>query len=88
MSDATNRICYIDALRGFTMILVVFQHIYLPNFTPALRPYIVDDVNVLVQIVVGFSVAAVITAGILLIGYILRRVPYVDYYLLAGHKKR
>ena len=30
----TKRIGYIDALRGFTMILVVFSHIYLPNVTP------------------------------------------------------
>ena len=30
----TKRIGYIDALRGLTMILVVFSHIYLPNTTP------------------------------------------------------
>lgn len=30
----TNRIGYIDALRGLTMILVVFSHIYIPNDTP------------------------------------------------------
>ena len=34
MANATKRIGYIDALRGFTMILVVFSHIYLPNVTP------------------------------------------------------
>lgn len=30
----TKRIGYIDALRGLTMILVVFSHIYIPNDTP------------------------------------------------------
>jgi fucose 4-O-acetylase-like acetyltransferase len=30
----TKRIDYIDALRGLTMILVVFSHIYIPNDTP------------------------------------------------------
>ena len=30
----TKRIGYIDALRGLTMILVVFSHIYIPNTTP------------------------------------------------------
>ena len=34
MANITKRIGYIDALRGFTMILVVFSHIYLPNVTP------------------------------------------------------
>ena len=34
MSKAANRIGYIDAMRGFTMILVVFSHIYLHNYTP------------------------------------------------------
>ena len=30
----TKRIGYIDALRGLTMILVVFSHIYIPNTSP------------------------------------------------------
>ncbi len=30
----SKRIGYIDALRGLTMILVVFSHIYIPNSTP------------------------------------------------------
>lgn len=34
MSKSANRIGYIDAMRGFTMILVVFSHIYLHNYTP------------------------------------------------------
>ena len=71
-----------------TLEVYLFHYILLINFTPMLRPYIVDDPNVLVQIVVGFVVAAIIAAGALLIGYILRRVPYVDYYLLAGRKPR
>lgn len=35
MSNTSKRIGYIDALRGLTMILVVFSHIYIPNDTPA-----------------------------------------------------
>ena len=34
MNNLSKRIGYIDALRGFTMILVVFSHIYIPNDTP------------------------------------------------------
>lgn len=33
MANTGKRIGYIDALRGFTMILVVFEHIYLDNNT-------------------------------------------------------
>ncbi|MBO7199418.1 MAG: acyltransferase family protein [Alistipes sp.] len=33
MTNLSKRIGYIDALRGFTMILVVFNHIYIPNTT-------------------------------------------------------
>lgn len=33
MTLPSKRIGYIDALRGFTMILVVFSHIYIPNDT-------------------------------------------------------
>lgn len=70
-----------------TLEVYIFHYFLLINFTSALRPYIVDDVNIVEQIVVGFSVAVVITAGTLLVGYILRRIPFVDYYILAGSNK-
>lgn len=34
MASVSSRVGYIDALRGLTMILVVFSHIYIPNNTP------------------------------------------------------
>lgn len=35
MANTSKRIGYIDALRGLTMILVVFGHLYMPQETPA-----------------------------------------------------
>lgn len=37
---STKRIEYIDALRGFTMILVVFSHLYIPDITPLNKIFI------------------------------------------------
>lgn len=71
-----------------TLEVYLFHYFLLIGFTSALRPYIVDDPNVVVQIIVGFSVAIIVTAATLLIGYVLRRLPYVDYYILAGRKNR
>ena len=71
-----------------TLEVYLIHYFLLIGFTSALRPYIVDDPNVVVQIIVGFSVAMIITATTLLIGYILRRLPYVDYYILGGRKRR
>lgn len=67
-----------------TLDVYLLHYFVLLNFTPLLRPYIVDTNNILMQLVVGVSTAAGIVAVSLLISRILRLSDHLAYYLLGA----
>lgn len=67
-----------------TLDVYLLHYFVLLNFTPLLRPYIVDTTNILMQLVVGVSTAAGIVAVSLLISRILRLSDHLAYYLLGA----
>lgn len=67
-----------------TLDVYLLHYFVLLNFTPLLRPFIVDTTNILTQLVVGLSTAAAIVAISLLMSRILRLSDHLAYYLLGA----
>ena len=67
-----------------TLDVYLIHYFVLINFTPLLRPFIVDTTNILTQLVVGLTTAAAIVAVSLLIAKIIRLSDHLAYYLLGA----
>ena len=71
-----------------TLEVYVLHYFLLLGFTPMFRPYIVDDPNIVVQIVVGLTLSALIAAATLLIGRVLSLDANIHYYVLGSRGER
>lgn len=90
----TKRIEYIDALRGFTMILVVLSHVAtfcldledVPKNHSYLKPVFRDHPMPALELFFSFTIALIVIALCLLVSNVFRLSPTLAYWLFDVKK--